>query len=112
MDAMMIDVDTQKVAPVKNPEPPLHRTKVAVREIADAQLIYQSNSITISSQEFGIILESLKRASSSFTTTVKDQITNRARSLFGVSTPSPEQKIKTVFSHRDFGRIKGKILED
>ncbi len=96
----------------KNTESPLHRTKVAVREMADAQLICESNSIKISSREFSVMLESLKRASLSFTTTVKDHITNRAQSLFRVSVPSLEQKIKTVFSHRDFGRTKGNILED
>lgn len=97
---------------LKNLEPPFHRTKVAVREMADAQLIYESDSITISNREFSVILESLKRASLSFTTTVKEQITNHARSFFRVSISSPEQEIKTVFSHRDFGRTKGKILED
>jgi len=97
---------------LKNSKQSLHRTKVAVREVADAQLIYRSNPITISSREFSVILESLKRASLSFTTTVKGQITNRARSLFRVSMPSPEQKIKSVFSHRDFGRTKGNMLED
>lgn len=95
-----------------NPAPPLHRTKVAVREMSNAQRMCESNSITISSREFSVMLESLKRASSTFTTTAKDQITNRARILFEVSMPSPEQEIKTVFSHRDFGRTKGDILGD
>lgn len=93
-------------------EPPLHRTKVAVREMANAQLTEEPDPIKVSSREFGVILESLKLASSSFTATAKDQVTNRAQSLFKVSAPSSEQKIKTVFSHRDFGRTKGGILED
>lgn len=97
---------------LKSPELPLHRTKIAVREVADAELTYDSNPIAISDQEFDALLESLKQASSSFTTAVKEQIPELAQNLFEVSIPSPEQTIMAVFSHRDFGRIKGNLIKD
>lgn len=110
----MIDVIASPATDItpKNLKLSPHRTKIAVREIADTQLAHDSNSIAISHQEFANIITSLKSASRAFTTLAKSQIENRARSLFSTPTPTPEQKIKTAFSHRDFGRTKGNVLKD
>jgi hypothetical protein len=97
---------------VSGVEPSFHRTKVAVRAVATAQLTGSSDQTTISNGEFDVLLASLMRTSSSFTTKVKDQVNSRAQSLFGTSTPSTQQKIKAVLAHRDFGRTKGNILKD
>lgn len=89
---------------------PLHRTKSAVREMADH--LYRSGPITISGIEYSRVLESLQRSSAAFIAAAVTQTEQRARTLFGVADPSPQQCIKTVFAHRSFGRAKGKILGD
>lgn len=89
---------------------PLHRTKAAVRELADH--LYRSGPITLSGIEYSRVLESLQRSSAAFTGAAIGQTEQRARTLFEVDVPTPQQCIKTVFAHRSFGRTKGKILDD
>lgn len=96
----------------ENLETPPHRTMVAVRTLAEAYPQQEPDPIPISDQEFEALLGSFTMASSSFVARAENQVANRAQTLFETSTPSPEQGIKTVFSHRDFGRAKGEILED
>ena len=89
---------------------PLHRTKSAVRDMADH--LYRSGPITLSGTEYARVLEALQRSSASFVATAIRQTEQRARVLFNVTDPTPQQCIKTVFAHRSFGRTKGKILGD
>jgi hypothetical protein len=88
----------------------LHRTKSAVRDMADH--LHRSGPITISGIEYSRVLESLQRSSAAFTDGVMAQTRQRARRLFGVADPSPQQCIKAVFAHRSFGRTKGRIVTD
>lgn len=89
---------------------PLHRTKTAVRDMADR--LYRSGPITISGREYSKVLGALQRSSAAFTAAVVRQTQQRARALFETADPTPQECIKAVFAHRSFGRIKGKILND
>lgn len=89
---------------------PLHRTKTAVRDMADR--LCRSSPITISGVEYSRVLASLQRSSAAFVAGVIKQTEQRARVLFEVAEPTPQQCIKAVFAHRAFGRVKGKILAD
>lgn len=88
----------------------LHRTKVAVRDMADR--LYRSGPITLSGIEYSKVLGALQQSSAAFVAAVVRQTEQRARNLFDVDDPTPQQCIKAVFAHRSFGRIKGKILDD
>lgn len=89
---------------------PLHRTKSAVRDMADH--LYRSWPITLSGTEYATVLEALQHSSAAFIAGAIRQTEQRARVLFEVDDPTPQQCIKTAFAHRSFGRTKGKILED
>ncbi|WP_335988516.1 hypothetical protein [Glycomyces sp. MUSA5-2] len=96
--------------PAAAPDPPLHRTKAAVRDMADH--LYRSSPITLSGTEYAKVLDALQESSGAFVAGAIRQTQQRAKVLYETEDPTPQQCIKAVFAHRSFGRTKSKILDD
>src|SRR5690606_10925755 len=91
---------------------PPHRTKAAVRDLADTRVIDYPEPIAVSDTGYAALLAGMVAASRRFRDAAAASIAKRARTLFGTTEPTPNQLVKTTFAHRDFGRTKTKILDD
>src|SRR5690606_41013485 len=100
-------VNTVRPAPA-----PLHRTKTAVRDLADTRVIDYPTPVRVSDTGYAALLAGMVTASYRFRDTAAESIAKRARVLFNTDNPTPAQLVKATFAHRDFGRTKTKILDD
>src|SRR5690606_34986150 len=99
-------VNTVRPAPA-----PLHRTKTAVRDLADTRVIDYPTPVRVSDTGYAALLAGMVTASYRFRDTAAESIAKRARVLFNTDNPTPAQLVKATFAHRDFGRTKTTILD-
>lgn len=92
--------------------PPYHRTKLALQEEIGAGIVEGADPLLLTTSEFDVVVGALMQASDLFVERAATQVSNRAKVLFDTNSPSPSQRVKTVFTHRDIGRTKAAILDD